>query len=128
MGYPLSEGDLKRSVEDYLQYKMNAGELYFDRLNSGEFIEVRGESRRRIKGCRKGTADFFVLKQQYFDIYDNLRWPHNLRWPRCRTIFLETKGDKGKQTDEQKAFQKLVEMQGAEYHIIRSIEDLEAVL
>ena len=45
-----------------------------------------------------------------------------------RLIFLELKGDKGKQRPEQKEFQKLVENQGASYFIIRSLEDLEEIL
>lgn len=107
------EADLKRAVEDYLQYKMNVGELYFDRLNSGEFIEVRGETRRRIKGCRAGTSDLFVIFTPWINI---------------RIIFLECKGEKGRLRPEQKEFRDLVEAQGAEYWVIRSIEDLEQAL
>ena len=104
----LSEGDIKRAVSDYLEYKQNAGELYFDRLNSGSFIEVRGQTRRRVKGCRAGTADFFVLKSG-------------------RVIFLEIKSAKGKLRTEQKCFKTLVEGFGAEYYIIRSIEELAEI-
>ena len=105
----ISERDLKITVSAYLQYKMNAGELYFDRLNSGEVVVMAGQSRRRIKLCEEGTADFFVLKNGH-------------------TIFLELKGEKGRQTPAQGAFQKLVEMQKAEYHLIHSIEELWKIL
>ena len=60
------EKDLKRTVEDYLQYQQNQGKLVYLRLNAGDFIEVRGETRRRVKGCPKGTADFLVLQNHVF--------------------------------------------------------------
>lgn len=113
------ESDLKRTTEDYLQYKMNAGELYFDRLNSGEVIVVASNSRRRVKLCREGTADFMVLQVDL--LWDGV---HATRIPACRVIFLELKSAKGKQRPEQERFQRDVEVQGAEYHIIRDVDDL----
>ncbi len=110
------ESDLKLAVEQYLQYKQNAGELVFLRLNTGDFIEVRGNTRRRVKGCPKGTSDFMVIQQA--------PWPPYT--PLCS--FIELKSDKGKQRLEQGAFQKLVEAQGAEYYIVRSVEELEELL
>ena len=59
------ESELKLSVEQYLQYGQNQGKWMFLRLNSGDFKEVRGETRRRIKGCPKGTADFIIIKGWY---------------------------------------------------------------
>jgi len=105
----MNEAELKSAITDYLQFLMNQGKLYFDRLNSGEFIEVRGNSRRRIIGCRKGTADFFVLIKS-------------------RIIFIEVKGDKGRSSPEQGAFKVMVEEQGAEYLVIRDLEALMEVL
>ena len=116
----ISEGQLKAQVNDYLQYKMNAGELYYDRLNSGDYIELRGETRRRIKGCRKGTADFYVLQGTFPFTAWNILVP--------RIIFLELKSETGRQSPEQKDFQQLVEAQGAEYYIIKSIADIEEVV
>ena len=60
----MKEADLKKTVIDLLQYKQNLGELVFFRLNSGDFIEVRGDTRRRIKGCMKGCADILVLRKK----------------------------------------------------------------
>lgn len=114
----MKESELKKTVEDYLQIKMNQGILYFDRLNSGDFIEVRGSTRRRVRGCRKGTADFFMFYCDYPDMGRN----------DFLLIFLELKGDKGRQSEDQKEFQRLVEEQGAEYFIIRSVEQVEDVL
>ncbi len=108
------EADLKLAVEDYLTYKQNAGELMFLRLNAGDFIEVRGSTRRRVKGCPAGTADFEVIKG---DIDTMLR-------PRCKVIFLELKSEKGKTTEAQDEFADLVRKQGANYFVIRDVEEL----
>ena len=53
---PMSEADLKRTVEDYLQIGQNQGKWIFLRLNAGDFIEVRGNTRRRIKGCQRFSS------------------------------------------------------------------------
>ena len=113
----MKEADLKLAVSEYLQYGTNQGKWYADRLNSGEVIVNYGASgRHRVKLCREGTADFFVLTMFQCGLWIP------------RIIFLELKGEKGKQRPEQGAFQKLVESQGASYFIIRSIEGLEEVL
>lgn len=118
----LKEGDIKKQVADYLEYKQNAGELYYDRLQSGEIIEVRGKTRRRVKLCRAGTADFYILKKETIPTTAGIGIEF------ARIIFLEIKSKKGKQRPEQGAFQKLVESQGAEYFIVRSVEELEGIL
>ena len=115
----MKESDLKRQVWDYLQYKTNAGELYFDRLNSGAIYEKRGNKTFGVQLCREGTADFMVIRKDTYNVGD---------WLFPAIIFLELKGDKGKQSPRQKEFQKLVEAQGAEYFIVKSIEELEMVL
>ncbi len=119
----MKEADLKRSVRDYLEYGTNQGKWYADSLFSGEAIEVRGETRRRIRGCRAGTADFMVLQAD--DLWDGV---HATRIPACRIMYIELKGEKRKQRPEQEAFQKLIESQGASYHIIRDVDDLIKLL
>lgn len=117
----MKEADLKLVVSEYLQYGHNQGRWYADRLNSGEVIVVAGQSRRRVKLCREGTADFMVIQKATIVGLDRIE-------DCIRVIFLELKGNKGKQRPEQGAFQKVVESQGASYFIIRSIEDLENIL
>lgn len=117
----MKEADLQRAVSDYLQYQMNLGKLYFDRLNSGSILTKRGKNTYRVSLCREGTADFMVVKgweTDRFSISDLI----------SEIIFLELKGTKGKQRPEQKEFQELVEAQGAEYYVVRSIEELEDIL
>ena len=110
----LTEAQLKRQIGDYLEYGMNQGNWYYDRLNSGEIVAIFGQSRRRITLCREGTADFYIIRK--------------LNEKPLRIIFLELKSDKGKTSPAQNAFKKLVEIQGAEYAVIRSTEKLEEIL
>ena len=109
MTLPMSEADLKLAVSEYLEYLTNQGKLYADRLNSGEVIIIQGQDRRRIKLCRTGTADFFVLKQGL-------------------VIYLECKSEKGRQSPEQKAFEILVKAQGASYYLVRSVDEIGRIL
>jgi len=104
-----SEADLKRTVTDYLEYQQNAGKLLYFRLNAGDFIELRGNTRRRVKGCMAGTSDLEIIKDG-------------------KPIFIELKSAKGKISPEQNAFKILVEEQGASYSIVRSLEELEKIL
>lgn len=117
----MKEAELKRTVEDYLQIQMNMGRLYFDRLNSGNALILQSNTKRRIRLCREGTADFFVL---YSGKPDNLEFANS----NPRVIFLELKGEHGKESAEQKVFAKLVMEHGAEWHLITSIDDLETAL
>ena len=112
----LTEAEIKRQTGDYLECGMNQGKWYFDRLNSGEFIEVRGGSRRRVKGCREGTSDFFVLTKT-----QSQSWIP-------RVIFIEVKSERGRMHPEQWAFAKLVAEQLAEYYVVRNIEELKDIL
>lgn len=108
----MNEADLKRTIADYLEVGMAQGKWYYDRLNSGEVIEVRGKTRRRVKLCREGTADFFVLDEFQCGLWIP------------RLTFLEVKGDKGKQTKKQEVFEEMVEAQGARYFVVRSVEEV----
>ncbi len=105
----MREAELKSAVDDYLNILQNQGKVLFLRLNSGDFIEVRGETRRRVRGCPKGTADYIVIMPN-------------------RVIFLELKSDVGKQSKEQKEFQGKVEEQGALYYVVRSVDEVMEVI
>ena len=54
----LKEAELKKQVWDYLQYQMNLGKLYFDRLNSGAIYEKRGDKTYGVQLCREGLLTF----------------------------------------------------------------------
>lgn len=114
------EKDLKLAVQEYLEYGQNQEKWLYLRLNSGEAIVKRGERSYKMQLCPKGTADILVLASN--GRYDT---PNKLH---CIPIFLELKSSKGKQTVDQMAFERNVIVQGCEYHIIRSVEQLEGVL
>ena len=114
----ITEAQLKKTVVDYLQYGENQGKWFWLRLNAGSFIltDKNGKFRRRVIGAKKGTADFIVITS-----YDPDK-------PSCLVYFLELKSSKGKTTEAQDKFAKLVREQGASYFVIRSIEDVMEVL
>jgi len=105
-----------RTVADYLQYAQNQGKLYYSRLNSGSAFVKRGNEFYKIQLCEAGTADFFILT----------KFQCGLWIPRI--IFLEIKSEKGRTSPAQNAFKILVENQLAEYCVVRSLAELEAVL
>jgi hypothetical protein len=111
------EALLKKAVADCLQYAMNQGRCYADRLNSGKLLATYKGGQRMINLCREGTADFFVIMLKPRKVYTE-----------CRVIFLETKGEGGRQKPAQREFQKLVEAQGAEYHLIRDVDEVIALV
>jgi len=113
----LRESDLKLAVSEYLEYGVNQGRWYADRLNSGSVLVKRGEKTYRVNLCREGTADFMVFLKANLGGADFLK-----------LIFLELKGKKGKQRPEQAAFQKIVEAQGAEYFVVRDMETVQGIL
>ena len=110
----MSEADIKRAIEEYLTYQMNLGNLWFERLNAGDFIEVRGETRRRVKGARKGTADYIVIQIGQAGI--------------AFVTFLEIKRKTGKTTKEQDEFAERVRKLNCCYEVVRSVDEVEALL
>ncbi len=123
---PLKEADIKRSVEDWLQYQQNLGRLIFHRLNAGDFIVVEGESRRRIKGQGKGTADYLVIQPAtiQFKHFTELSPEHHI----VRATYVEIKSETGRTTKEQDEFAEKVRQKHCKYFIVRSIEELEEAL
>ncbi len=101
--------ELKQVVETYLAILENQGLLMWDRLNSGSVLVSAGPKKYKVKLCRPGTADYYVLRGG-------------------QLYFLETKGGKGKLRPDQEEFAFLSSWHGAEYHVIRSLEDLQRVL
>mgnify|MGYP001582166877 CR=1 FL=1 len=115
----MSEADLKRTCEDYLQLLQNGGKLIFLRLNSGNLVVSNpdGSYRRRIRGCPSGTADYIIIRSCLGEscilrIVD----------------FIELKSVKGRQSPDQLAFEDLVTKQGCGYHIVRTLEELQLII
>ena len=106
----ITEGQLTRQIKDYLQFERNLKHLWFSRLNSGDFFLPAGSGKfYRVTGCGKGTADFIVIKDG-------------------RTIFIELKSAKGKQSPDQRNFEIEIQEQGARYFVVREFEELQKIL
>ena len=113
-----TEAQLKRTIEDWLTIQENMGNLSFERQNAGSFPTQSGNW---AKGAKKGAADFHIDKADTIEFGGG---KHDF----CRSIHIELKGHKGRQSEEQKNCQARVEAQHAEYHIIRSLEELISVI
>ncbi|KKM07923.1 hypothetical protein LCGC14_1729110 [marine sediment metagenome] len=113
----LTEAQVKYAVNEYLETMMAMGKLYFERLNAGNFIEVRGETRRRIKGAKKGTSDFFVIQGG--------EGAHELL---TFVTFVEVKSSKGKQSPDQLEFEEMITKYHCRYAVVRSVDELQEVL
>lgn len=96
------ESDIQRSIIDYLTLKRH----FFWRNNSGSFKTERGGF---YSFGAKGSPDIFVLTQGGF------------------LVQLEVKTKKGRQSPEQKEWQRRSEELGAEYYVVRSIEDVQTI-
>lgn len=128
MKVELTEAEVKKGVEDYLQYAMNQGKLWFARLNAGDIpIENKDGSRRMFKGVKAGTADFVVIQggQLHMEYMGQKQGPVA---PLVFVTFIECKSTKGKQAPEQSNFQVQIEGFNCRYHIVRDVDELPAVL
>jgi hypothetical protein len=111
----MKESDLKRTCEGFLGALQNMGRLMYLRLNSGsmlvEYKEKANESfykrgkQRMIRMCPPGTSDNLVILQKP-----------------TRNIFVEYKGDGGKQSEVQLRFEKMVMGQGHEYWLVSDFD------
>ncbi len=124
----LTEGEVKKGVEDDLQIARNQGKLWYCRLNAGDFIEVRGGSRRRIKGAGKGTADFIVIQGGEVQMIHRIQQKVHKSYPVAFVTFIECKSTKGKQSPVQVEFEEMITKFNCRYAIVRSVDELQAVL
>ena len=104
----VKETDIQSSICEYLDIKRRC----FFRLNnipSFNRLEGGGFTMRRLpKFTPRGLPDIIVVAGGSF-------------------IGLEVKSDIGKQSPDQKLFQKNVESHGGKYFVVRSIEDVQAI-
>lgn len=101
---------IQSTICDYLALKEKQGKLMYWRQNNIQPSGFKNGKRFFYKTnnhSKKGIPDIIVIKDGFF-------------------IGLEIK-DKGKQSPDQKAFEKLVKENGAEYHIIKRLEDLKEI-
>ena len=100
------EKDIQNVICEYLEYKR----YFFWRQNTTPvFDKTRGLYRSMPKFSKKGVADIIVIKDG-------------------KAIFLEVKQPKGRQSDDQKFFEKDAKENGAEYHVVTSLDDVMGIL
>ncbi len=110
----MKETDIQAAIITYLGVLENQGKIWFSRLNNIPPVikdnngKVSG-FRRLPRGCKKGIPDILIITKG-------------------RTIAMEVKTPKGKQSPEQKVVEDSFKKQGKEYHVVRSLEDAIKVL
>lgn len=104
------EGDLQTAICEYLERK----KYFFWRNNNVPMVykTASGEMRFRKMGkyAMKGIPDIFIVTDGGF------------------MIFLEIKAPKKYQSPEQKEFQRRCEEVGAEYYVIKNIDQVLEIL
>jgi len=120
----MRESPVLKACKDWLQYQKNQEKLWFTRLNSGKLIvKNKDGSNRMVQLCEKGTADLMVVRQQRAS-----RWIED-KWVSGRGVyFIETKSTSGKLSLAQEAFRDMVTAQGAEYLLVKDVDELIKVL
>ncbi len=100
------EKDIQNVICEYLQIK----NIFFWRQNTLPiFDKNRGTYRSMPKFSLKGVADIIVIKDG-------------------KAIFLEVKRPKGKQSEDQKLFEENAKANGAEYHLVTSLDDVMKII
>ncbi len=125
--FKLTEAQVKQAVEEWLQYQFNQGNLWYAPLNAGDFIEKRGDTRRRIKGVGKGTADLIVIQPANVQTCYRGQAKGN-HHPVARVTFLECKSTTGKQSPEQCEFEQIIKGMHCRYFVVRSLDEAIEIL
>lgn len=109
----ISETDIQSAIIRYLTILENQGKLFFNRMNNiGVPIKDRQGKivgQRKTFGSKRGIPDIWVILQG-------------------KTIGLEVKTATGRQSKEQKEIEERFKKNGAEYYIVRSLEDVKEVI
>jgi len=101
---------IKKAIADYLQVKQNQ--------NPNTFMFLR---------LNKDTANFMV-NQTTYQYHSNSKTETIYYIKYVRVIWLEVKSPTGKQSPEQKAFEKTVTDIGGEYYLLESVDDVMKVI
>lgn len=104
------EIDIQNKICEYLSKKG----YFFMRLNNapihdGKMNNGYGGYRAQGKWSAPGLADLLLIDKEKYGM----------------AVFLEVKGPKGKQSADQKMFEKRCHSCNAEYHILQSLEDIK---
>lgn len=94
---------------DIVHYLSKKGIFFFAVLNELAGKNARAMGYAITMGLRSGVSDLVLLLPG-------------------RTIFVEVKTPSGRQSENQRRFQERVQELGCEYYIVRSVEDVHAIL
>jgi len=112
-----SEAQISKAIMEYLA----ARHIFSLRMNSGMRVGEYKGKQWAIHMHEPGTADILAFPQwtiRHLGVTDK----------RISIFWLEVKSATGKQTEVQKSFQAQVEAEGHRYAVVRSVEDVEALL
>lgn len=98
------ESEIQAAVMDYLSLKKR---FFYRSNNIPVFDTTRGVYRAMPKYSMPGLADVTVITDGGY------------------AVFLEIKRPKGRQSEDQKAFEKLCKKWGCEYHIVTDVSQLK---
>lgn len=108
----MKESEIQSEIINYLQILENQGKLFFHRMNNIPAVnKINGviKFRRLPTGAKRGVPDIIVIKNGKF-------------------IGIEVKTTTGTQSTYQKEVEKNIKKHGAEYYIVRSLEELKKIL
>ena len=117
-----TEAQVMKEVENYLKVLLGYGKLWYERMNAGVF-----GPHHNIQGARKGTADFIVIQpgELHLEYLGQTKGPVKKM---SIVTFVECKSSTGKQKPEQVVFEAQVKDLYCRYEIVRSVDELQAVL
>ena len=125
----VTEAEVKKGVEDYLQYLMNQGKLWYARLNAGDIpIENKDGSRRMFKGVKAGTADFIVIQGGEVQMVHTTQQRIHKTHPIAFVTFIECKSTKGKIREEQEEFAEQIKSLNCKYFVVRDADEMQGIL
>ena len=105
----MKESDIQRAILDYLAAKR----ILAFRMNSGAMFGSHKGKKWAVRFGEPGMADILASTTGGGEL--------DVWW-------IEVKSEKGKQSEEQKSFQRLVENHGHGYILARSVDDVMAIL
>ena len=102
------EYGLQKGVAEFFEYKATPG-LAWLAIEVGGYRHPAEAARLKACGVKKGTPDGLVV------------------W-RGQPVFIELKSERGRLSPAQKSFHEYLRQAGAQVEVIRSLEQLEALL
>ena len=91
----------------YRNNNLNNNNIIFSVPNEGK--SAKEQMFKKATGLMSGVSDLICINNG-------------------EVLFIECKDLKGKQSENQKDFQKTIELQGFKYHLVRSLEEFQKII